>query len=636
MKTILITGSSGFIGKNFIDFLSKKGKYKIVCLQRNKNLNQTSNQNNLFFENFDDTNRKSKIHHTLIKYRPDVIFHLAASSVPETLENFSELIDVNFNFGIEIISTLLSLKLFHIKFIFTSSYWQYLKSEEIYLANPIYISSKKIFTESLRQVFQTYDLRVIEIVLYDVYGPNDHRGKVLNSFALAVKNQNSSFDFTSGTNAINFVYIEDVLNAFEKAIELNINHYEAFGVMSKTLNKNESLKKQILKLQKDLDLKINLNFTKSIAQKTNNKKLPVFKNIPNWSSNYTLSRGFLAILDDLKAKKQIIKNLKTISICIPVLNEEENILNTYKSIKSYFKKNIKNYVYEIIFTDNNSSDKSWKIIKEISNNDFNVKAIRFNKNIGYQESILCNLLSSSGDASIQLDCDLQDPISLFAQFILHYEKGYDVVYGIRKDRHENFLLKIIRRFYYYLIDVSSDYHIPQNVGDYRLISRRVIDSLMSNISRPLYIRGSIAMMGFKSIGINYTRNQRLYGKSKFNFFRLITFSFRGFLTHTTFPLTISAFFSFVFSLISIIMLILLVFYKFQQNSWPPGWALSVFVSILSIAIITMLLSIIGIYIEKIIENQNNSTFGGFDESLNLNNNILNNKLKGILIDVRSE
>ena len=122
--------------------------------------------------------------------------------------------------------------------------------------------------------------------------------------------------------------------------------------------------------------------------------------------------------------------MKTISICIPVYNEESNIENAYIKIKDLFEKNLINYDYEIIFTDNHSFDKTQEIISDLCAKNNKVKYIRFRSNLQYDKSILEGYKNSNGDAAIVLNCDLQDPPELIEKFIYQWEQGSDVVYGV--------------------------------------------------------------------------------------------------------------------------------------------------------------------------------------------------------------
>jgi len=138
-------------------------------------------------------------------------------------------------------------------------------------------------------------------------------------------------------------------------------------------------------------------------------------------------------------------NLPLISICIPVLNEEQSIPLLYERLLFVTENNeIKSkYNFEFVFTDNASTDNTWKILQDLAQKDNRIIAFRFSKNVGYQNSILHNYLNCRGDAAIQLDADLQDPPEIIKEFLEHWEKGYQVVYGIREKRQEGFIKNVI-------------------------------------------------------------------------------------------------------------------------------------------------------------------------------------------------
>ena len=131
-------------------------------------------------------------------------------------------------------------------------------------------------------------------------------------------------------------------------------------------------------------------------------------------------------------------NKKTISICIPVKNESENILAIYNEIKKLFYDKLTNYEYEIIFTDNLSSDKSFEIIKNISIKDNKVKGYQFSKDIGKERSLFYAFKNTTGDMVVQIDCDFEDPPELLPEFVKKWEEGYEIVHAIRKKRENSF------------------------------------------------------------------------------------------------------------------------------------------------------------------------------------------------------
>ena len=224
--------------------------------------------------------------------------------------------------------------------------------------------------------------------------------------------------------------------------------------------------------------------------------------------------------------------MKKISICIPVFNEEENIINAFEKINTIFSKNLSNYNHEFIFTDNNSQDKTEEIIKDLCQQHKNVKYIRFKKNLDYDKSILEGYVHSDGDASIVIDCDLQDPPELFEKFINEWEKGNDLVYGEVNSRKENLIINLLRKLYYKIINLNSHYNYPENAHDFRLIDRSIVEKLKNiNYIFP-YVRGLTFNFSKKPKAVSYDRNKRVNGKSKFGFYNSFTYSLNAFFEET--------------------------------------------------------------------------------------------------------
>ena len=214
--------------------------------------------------------------------------------------------------------------------------------------------------------------------------------------------------------------------------------------------------------------------------------------------------------------------MKKISISIPVYNEENNVQRAYNEIKNFFLK--KNIIYEIIFTDNNSTDNTSLEIKKICVKDFSVKYIRFNSNIGYDRSLLENYKNTTGDAAISIDCDLQDPILIIDNFIEKWSLGHDLVYGIRDQRIEKKILTFFRKIFYRLLNFYIDFRLPSDAGDFRLVDKSIINKIKNNYYPDPYTRGLTFFLSTNPVGISYSRQIRTAGKSKFGFFNLIKYA----------------------------------------------------------------------------------------------------------------
>ena len=224
--------------------------------------------------------------------------------------------------------------------------------------------------------------------------------------------------------------------------------------------------------------------------------------------------------------------MKLISICIPVFNEEENILIAKDSIDHLFKNELKNYNYEIIFTDNNSSDKTEQIITELTKKNTSIKYIRFKNNLGYDRSLLEGYKNSKGEATVVIDCDLQDPVIVIKNFVLEWEKGHDLVYGIRKKRNENYFFTFLRKIYYRIMKSNSNTNYPVDAGDFRLVDKNVIKKFENNISLYPYMRGLTFSLSQNPKGIEYERNKRKFGKSKLGYYNTFTYAINALFEET--------------------------------------------------------------------------------------------------------
>ena len=310
--------------------------------------------------------------------------------------------------------------------------------------------------------------------------------------------------------------------------------------------------------------------------------------------------------------------MQKLSIIIPILDEEDNIHIAYERLINVLGNLEKKYNYEILFNDNNSTDNSFTIVKEIAEKDKNVKVIKFSKNFGYQKSILTGYKKITGDLAMQLDCDMQDPPELIPSFLKKYEEGYDVVYGIRATRKENFLINFTRKFFYWLIDKLSENHIPRDAGDFRLVNRKVINQIVKIKDSQPYIRGAIAAMGFNQCGIEYNRDARARGKSKFGFRKLISLGLDGILNHSTIPLRISTFIGLAISLIALSMTLFYIYGKiYYGEGWNAGFATTTVLILFSLSVNAMLLGIIGEYLGRIYKQIKASSDAIISEEINI-------------------
>ena len=288
-----------------------------------------------------------------------------------------------------------------------------------------------------------------------------------------------------------------------------------------------------------------------------------------------------------------------ISIVVPVFNEDLNVIPFHKRVSDIVATLQNRYDFEFVFTDNHSEDLTFSKLQTLAQTDPRIRVFRFSRNFGYQRSIMTGYSVCTGDAAIQLDVDLQDPPELIERFLREWQNGADVVYGVRIKRKEAFLINIQRKIFYRLIDSLSEHPIPVDAGDFRLISRRVIDILKGLDDSQPYLLGTIATLGFKQVGIPYERAARTLGESKFPFSKLLSLALDGILNHSTVPLRISTYTGMAIAAGTFLLfLIYLAGRLIYGASWPAGFATIVALILFGIGVNAMLLGIIGEYLGR--------------------------------------
>lgn len=291
--------------------------------------------------------------------------------------------------------------------------------------------------------------------------------------------------------------------------------------------------------------------------------------------------------------------LPLISITIPVLNEAANLDRLYNRLIMVADQMKDRCNLEFVFSDNHSQDDTWEKIGDLAKKDARIRAIRFVKNVGFQRSILANYMHTRGDAVMQIDADLQDPPEMLEAFFDLWEKGSQVIYGIRYKRKEGILLNLFRRFGYWVIDKLSEHPIPRDVGDFRLIDRKVIDALLHMRTPSPYLRGMIAGLGFKQAGIPYERDARIAGESKFDVSRLVRLGLTAVFNHSSIPLRAASFLGAVILAASLLGTVYYLVLKLINPDLPRGLASIHILVLFGIGLNSFLLGIIGEYLLRI-------------------------------------
>lgn len=295
-----------------------------------------------------------------------------------------------------------------------------------------------------------------------------------------------------------------------------------------------------------------------------------------------------------------MRERRLLSVVVPVFNEEANVEGLYAAVTSVMASLGDRYDYELLFTDNHSTDATFPLLQRLAMRDRRVRVLRFSRNFGFQKSILTGYAHAAGDAAIQLDCDLQDPPDLIPEFVRKWEAGYKVVYGVRVGRKETPWLTGFRRIFYRLIDWLSEDSLPHDAGDFRLLDRQVLDALREYEDSQPYLRGTIAAMGFDQIGVPYERTERLLGRSKFSFRQLVGLAVDGILNHSIVPLRISTYLGLIISAVTVLAIVaFLVGRLLLGKHWPPGFATLAIMILGVLGLNALFLGVIGEYMGRI-------------------------------------
>lgn len=313
-------------------------------------------------------------------------------------------------------------------------------------------------------------------------------------------------------------------------------------------------------------------------------------------------------------------NTISYSIVIPVYNEEVVISQTYQRLKQVMDTTKESY--ELIFVNDGSSDHTLEIIKSIQAQNEEVKLISFSRNFGHQIAITAGMDYASGAAVVVIDADLQDPPELILKLAAKWQEGYDVVYAKRtKRKGETWFKKVTARMFYRILSASTDLDIPTDTGDFRLLDRRVCEELKRLPEKNRYVRGLVSWVGFKQTAVEYERDERLAGESKYPLKKMIKLSLDGITSFSYKPIKLAAYAGSMIISLGLLYSIVLLFLKLVSQSAIAGWNLVLAVQLVLSGFLLIMMGVIGEYIGRIYDETRDRPLYIVSEcyGLNLNN-----------------
>jgi dolichol-phosphate mannosyltransferase len=286
------------------------------------------------------------------------------------------------------------------------------------------------------------------------------------------------------------------------------------------------------------------------------------------------------------------------SIIVPLYNEEQVINETYKRLKNVMDSTRE--PYEIIFVNDGSRDKTLGMAKEICSHDSAIKLISFSRNFGHQTAITAGMDNSIGKAVIVIDADLQDPPEVMLDMIEKWKQGYEVVYGKRtKRKGESLFKKVTAKVFYRTLKSMTEVNIPVDAGDFRLIDRKVCDALKTVPEHNRYVRGLVSWLGFKQTAVEFVREQRFAGETKYPLKKMLKFASDGITSFSQKPLRFATYIGAFVSGLSFLYLIIALCQKLFTSASVSGLPVVLFLSLFFNGLILISIGIAGGYIGRI-------------------------------------
>jgi dolichol-phosphate mannosyltransferase len=288
-----------------------------------------------------------------------------------------------------------------------------------------------------------------------------------------------------------------------------------------------------------------------------------------------------------------------LSIVVPCYNEEAVLPELHRRLITVLDQ-IVDLNFELIYTDDGSQDRTPEILSQLQASDARVRIITLSRNFGHQIAVTAGLEHASGEALVIIDADLQDPPEVIPEMIQRWHDGYQVVYGLRAARAgETTFKRWTAKAFYRLINRLSEIEIPLDVGDFRLLDRKVVDVLLAMPERDRFLRGMVSWIGFKQIAVIYDRAPRGAGESKYSLMKMLRFAVDSVISFSLVPLRLAIWVGFGALAASFAGIVYALIIRLYTTDWVRGWA-SIFTAVLFLGGVQLItLGIVGEYVGRI-------------------------------------
>ncbi len=611
---ILVLGASGFVGANlFRSLLAQRNDvYGSTTQEGPWRLEGLPNQNIIVTDLLVDSNLKD-VFNTV---KPRTIFDCIAYGAYSFEQDSSLIYKTNILLTANLLKEIELRK--PIIYIHSGSSSEYgdqaaAPNEDVQLTPNSHYSVSKVAASGLIYFYgKKLGIPCANLRLYSVYGPYEDSSRLIPTI-IAKGVEGELPPFVSPSISRDFVYVDDITDAFVScALNLEPENYgDSFNIGSGTKTTIEDiaeLARSIFEISEPAHFDMPQRQWDTVEWYADpSKALEVF----GWKAKTPFRDGLNSMIDWYRAldnpekylnssKRHGIDHVYSVSAIIACYKDNLAIPIMYSRLKAVFEK--LNIDYEIIFVNDNSPDDSEEVIRNLSSLNRRVIGISHSRNFGSQSAFRSGMQIASKNACVLLDGDLQDPPELIEGFVEKWREGYDVVYGRRVKRDAPWYMQIAYKLFYRLFDRFSYIQIPHDAGDFSLMDKKVVRSLLRFPERDLFIRGIRAFAGFKQIGVNYVRPERMFGVSTNNLFKNIGWAKKGILSFSNTPLNVLSVAGGLFLIISVLLMLTQIGLKFIFPDITPKGVTTTLVAIFFFGGVNMFaISLVGEYVAKIFE-----------------------------------
>jgi len=612
---ILVLGASGFVGANlFMTLLKVRGDvYGTAAHLPAWRLDEITDKQKILVS---DLLVESNLNSTLQKAQPLTVFNCMAYGAYSFEKDVPLIYRTNFLAIVSLLNKLSSRQIRCLVHAGTSSEYGGISSapREVspFEPNSHYSVSKGAVSGLIHYMGKKERFPCINLRFYSIFGPYEDSSRLIPTI---IDNglMGKLPQFVSPDVSRDFIYVEDACRAFiQAAVNMNEKIYgESFNIGSgkcTTIGEIAEISRNIFDISTEPQfLMENRAWDLSNWYADPSKAKETF----GWEAKIGFEEGLNATVEWFKgikdrqaylhsSKKYGLDYKNSISAIIACYKDGPAIPIMYERLIKVFKK--LNIDYEIIFVNDGSPDESETLILKITEKDRNVIGVNHSRNFGSQASFRSGMELSSKNACVLLDGDLQDPPELIEEFFKKWKEGYHLVYGRRVKREASFHMQLAYKFFYRCLEFFSYIKIPRDAGDFSLIDRKVIKSMLRFPERDIFLRGIRAYSGYKQTGVDYVRPERMFGVSTNNIFKNIGWAKKGILSFTNVPLNMLSTAGVILFIFTSIMILFQIIAKlFFPDIAARGVTTIVLLIIFFGSTNLLALSLVGEYIAKIFE-----------------------------------